>query len=93
MVKKYFNKNIIISVKNEEKFQWSNEYWLCKKLFTDKDKKKVRDHDQITGKYRAPAHWNSNINLKLTKNVPVVFHNLRGCDGHLIMHEISNFDV
>ena len=55
--------------------------------------KKVRDHDQITGKYRAPAHWNSNINLKLAKNVPVVFHNLRGCDGHLIMHEISNFDV
>ena len=31
--------------------------------------------------------------LKLTKKVPVIFDNLRGYDGHLIMQEISLFDV
>ena len=31
--------------------------------------------------------------LKLVKKVPVVFHNLKGCDGHLIMKKLSNFDV
>ena len=29
----------------------------------------------------------------MTKQVPVIFHNLRGYDGHLIMKEISKFDV
>ena len=30
---------------------------------------------------------------KLTKKVPVVFHNLRGYESHLIMQEIGTFDV
>ena len=29
----------------------------------------------------------------MTKNVPVIFHNLRGYDGHLITQEISKFDI
>ena len=53
----------------------------------------MRDHDPITGKYRGSAHQNYNINLKLTKTVPVIFHNLRGYDSHLIMQEICKFDV
>ena len=32
-------------------------------------------------------------NLQLTKKVPVIFHNLRGYDGHLIFNELSKFDV
>ena len=32
-------------------------------------------------------------NLKLTKNVPVIFHNLRGYDSHLIFSELDKFDV
>ena len=31
--------------------------------------------------------------LKISKKVPVIFHNLRGHDSHLIINEISNFDV
>ena len=47
----------------------------------------------MTKKYRGFAHWNCNINLKLTKTVPVIFHNLRVYDSNLIMKEIDKFDV
>ena len=47
----------------------------------------------MTGKYRGSAHWSCNINLKLTKKVPVLFHKLKGYDSHLIMEEIGKFDV
>ena len=73
-----------MSAKDEERFQSSNKCWICDKLI-DLGDNKVRDHDHITGKYRGSAHWNCNINLKLNKKVPVIFHNLRGYDRHLIM--------
>ena len=60
------------------------------KLFNVGDDK-VRDHCHITGKYA--AHWNCNINLNLSKKIPVIFHNLRSHDSHLIIREISKFDV
>ena len=34
-----------------------------------------------------------NINLKLAKKVTVAFHNLKGYDSHLVVKEISKFDV
>ena len=91
VIKEHFNKNLIMSVEDEEKFQSSNKCWICKKLFSDKDK--VKDHDYITGKYSGLAHSNYNINLKLMQKVLTIFHNLRGYDGHLIMQEISKFHV
>ena len=47
----------------------------------------------MTGKFRGVAHGSCNINLKLTKKVPVIFHNLRGYDSHLIFSELGKFDV
>ena len=98
VMKKHFNKNLIMVKEEEEEeeeevqFQSSNICWICKKL-TDDDNKKVRDHCHITGKFRGAAHWNCNINLQLTKKVPVIFHNLRGYDSHLIFNELDKFDV
>ena len=76
----------------EGKFQLSNSCWICDKLF-DVGDDKVRDHYHITGKYRGAAHWSCNINLKLSKKIPVIFHNLRGYGSHLITKEIGIFDV
>ena len=76
----------------EERFQFSYSCWICGKLF-DVGDEKVRDYCHITEKYRGAAHWSCNINLKLTKKILVIFHNLRGYDGHLIIKEISKFDV
>ena len=54
---------------------------------------KVRDHCHITGKYKGAAHWTCNVNFKMTKKVPVAFHNLKGYDRHLIFKELSTFNV
>ena len=46
---------------------------------------KVRDHDHVIEKYGGNGHWNCNINLKLSEKFPVILHNLKGYDTHLIM--------
>ena len=46
VVKKHFNKNLIITETGEEEFQSNNTYWICEKLIEDE---KVRDHCHITG--------------------------------------------
>ena len=78
--------------KEEEQFQSSSTCWICEKLIVN-DKEKVRDHCHITEKFRGAAHWSCNINLPLTKKVPVIFYTLRGYDSHLIFCELDKFDV
>ena len=39
----------------EQLFEQSNSWWICKKLI-DNDDEKVRDHWHITGKFRGSAH-------------------------------------
>ena len=81
-----------MSAEEEERFEQSNICWICNKL-CDVSDDKVRDHCQITGKYRCAAHWSCNINLKITKKVPVIFHNLKGYNSHLIFKELSKLNV
>ena len=66
--------------------------WICEKLIDDDDEK-VRDHCHVTGKFRGAAHWSCNINLQLTKKVPVIFHNLRGVGSHLTFCKLDIFDT
>ena len=89
-MKKHFNKNFIMSEKEEEQFQLSNVCWICEKLIDHEDEK-VRSHCHVTGKFRGAAYWSCNINLQLTKKVPAIFHNLRGYDSHLIFDKLKNF--
>ena len=92
MIKKHFNKNLVMPEKDEQRFQSSNKCWIWK-LF-DVGDNEVRDHCHVTGKYRGSAHWScNNNNLKLTKKVSLIFHNLKGCDINLIMQEIGKFDI
>ena len=82
-MKKHFNKNLVMTENEERLFQQSNNCWICKKVI-DNDDEKVRDHCHVSGKCRGAAHWDCNINCQLTKKNPVIFHNLRGYDSHLI---------
>ena len=74
-MKQYFNNNLIMAEEEENLYQKSNNCWICKKFINNDEE---RGHCHVTGKFRGAAHRNCNVNLKLTKKVPVIFHNLRG---------------
>ena len=89
VMKKHFNKNLVMSAEQNEEFERSNICWICGKIIDDN---KVRDRCHITGKYREAVHWSFNINLKVSNKLPVIFHNLRGYDSYLIFKELSKFN-
>ena len=71
--------------------------FLCEKEFcTDKSNKKeykrmckVRDHCHFTGKYRGAAHSSCNLQYKVPRVIPVVFHNGSAYDNHFIIRQLA----
>ncbi|CAG8731227.1 4503_t:CDS:1, partial [Ambispora leptoticha] len=53
---------------------------------------KVWDHCHITGKFREAAHNTCNLELQIIAwktPIPVVFHNFRGYDSHLVCESVG----
>ena len=48
VMKKHFNKNLIISDEEEDQYQSSNTWWICKKLI---------DHDDEKVKRQLSCNW------------------------------------
>ena len=69
----------------KEKLVYTKELG-SKKILTDD---RVRDHCHLTSKYRGAAHWNCNLKMKTPMFVPVLFHNLEGCDSHLFVKSLG----
>ena len=73
-------------------YEIATHCWICEKeLGNFKTNPKVRDHCHFTGQYRGTAHKSCNLKLKIKPGVtkiPVVFHNLKRYDSHLIMQKI-----
>ena len=90
VVRDNFNKSMIMTMEEEEIFQKACS--CCGGLFEVGDER-VQDHCHISCKFRGAGHFSCNANFKISKKVPVIFHNLKGYDGHLIMKELSSFDV
>ena len=91
IMKKEFDKPLVITEKDEEDFKKAKECHICNKKYNNEDIQ-VRDHCHITGKYRGSAHQECNLKLRLSPEdikIPVIFHNLRGYDSHFIMQEIG----
>ena len=86
----YRKKKKMIPLTDEENRSYENQKhcYACRKTFT-KDNKNVRDHCHFTTKYRGAAHSKCNMNYKITKNIPIVFHNLSSYDSHFIIKELS----
>ncbi len=81
-------KEMIITPYQQSDFEKTTQCYLCTRSFTKYDVK-VRDHDHITGYYRGAAHNSCNLRLKPNKKIPVIIHNFRGYDSHLIIKELA----
>ena len=67
IMKKYFNKELVMTKKENEDFENSTWGWICDHVYVEGDVK-VRDHCHITGKYRDSAHrWCKKLAISILK--------------------------
>ena len=72
ITKKYFSKRLIMTNEDDEIYINSQICWICKEdLNTDK----VRDHCNVTGKFRGAAHNKCGLKSKIPRKLPIIFHN------------------
>ena len=64
VMKKCFNKELLMTKKGNEDFENSTKFWICDNGYIHSDFK-VRYHCHITGKYGGSAHRDCNINVNL----------------------------
>ena len=91
VIKKRFNKPLKMTENDEMCFKLMDKCHICDKEYTDKDVR-VRDHCHIPGKFRASAHQECNLKLKVKPEdikIPVIFYSLRGYDSHFIVQQIG----
>ena len=91
VIKKRFNKPLVMTEDDEQRFRTMDGCHICGEKYTDKDVH-VRDHYHITGKLRGSAHQECNLKLRIKPDdikIPIIFHNLRGYDSHFIMQQIG----
>ena len=69
-----------MTIENENNYQNSQDCWICNE---ELDKNKVRNHCHTTGEYRGAAHSQCNLKIKISRKLPVIFHNLEIYDGHI----------
>ena len=50
---------------------------------------KIRDHCHYTRKFRGAANYICNLQYKVTKKIPVVFHNGSKYDYHFIIKQLT----
>ena len=53
-MKKYFNKELVMTKKDDDNFENSSKCWICDHGYIDYDVKE-KDHCQITVKYRGSS--------------------------------------
>ena len=90
IVNQIFKKKMVITPQQDAEFLRARNCHICGNDLCDD---RVRDHDHVTGMYRGAAHNICNLKHRITWKIPVVFHNLRGYDSHLIMQEIGKFKM
>ena len=89
-LKKLLARKLPLKMTEKEKLEFwqARECGICKKPFL-RGQKKVRDHDHETGKFRQAAHNHCNLKFQKPMHIPVIFHNLRGYDSHLIFQKLG----
>ena len=82
----YNVKPIIMTAQDEITYSSSNICHICEEYI---NQDKVKDHCHLTGKFLGAAHNECNMLYKLPKFIPVIFHNLKGYDAHIILNAIK----
>ena len=87
---------MVLTDEDKAAFDQATKCYICEEPIQAKEK--VRDHDHMSGKFRGAAHNKCNLNLRYRKTqqgkqdsfiIPIVFHNLRGYDSHIVMQDIG----
>ena len=87
VIKKHFNKPLVMTDNDEQRFKTMEGCHICGEKYADKDV-----HCHITGKFRGSAHQECNLKLRIKPDdikIPIIFHNLRGYYSHFIMQKIG----
>ena len=79
------------SVRQQEEYDNATRCYICRHEFVEGEETgpKVRDHDHIMGWFIGAAHRQCNLERPVSFKIPVFFHNFRGYDAHLIVHEFG----
>ena len=84
----------LLTKEHQESYETANIWYIFKEKIENKylkDKKpcKVRDHCHYTDKNRGAAHSICNLKYKVSKRIPIVFHNGSNYDYYLIIKELA----
>ena len=74
------------TAENKHDFENATICWLCGGALGED---RVRDHDHFTGKFRGAAHQNCNLKYTVPRKIPILFHNLKNFDSHLIISALQ----
>lgn len=79
---------IIIPLNEDGVYTHSNRCHICNKMFLPGEIR-VKDHNHYGhGEFRGLAHQWCNLNYRTTYFIPVVIHNFKNYDSHLILKEL-----
>ena len=88
----YEQAKIIAPTKKERKAHRDQKVcYIYKRAFSSDDDKyyKIKDHCYYTGRYLGAAHVVCSKKCKISKEIPVVFHNGSTYDYHFIIKELA----
>lgn len=88
-----FSKPENIIMNDQQKIDFSNsiECPYCHKEYAE-DNKIVRHHNHSTGEYIGPACNKCNMQMRVSYDIPVLFHNGARYDNHFIMKYLSKVE-
>ena len=81
-----FKKKLKWTKKDKRAYKAAIHCHICEGELLDD---KVADHCHLTGRYRGAAHNKCNLEYRITKFFPVIFHYLAGYDAHLFVKNLG----